>query len=215
MRYGIISDIHSNLEALTAVLNRLHERSIDSIVCLGDIVGYGADPDECIEHVSKHIDFALLGNHDSAVIGWENTDRFNKMARTAIDWTIDKLGARQLEYLRNLEYTAFIGETAFCAHASPQDPENWRYINSEKGVMAQFKAFNKQVCFVGHTHNPVIYELGNGKIEKFTTEFCELRQDKKYIINAGSAGQPRDKDPRACYLVYDENENTVETSRIP
>ncbi len=215
MRYGIISDIHSNIEALRAVIEMLRENSIDTIVCLGDIVGYGADPGECIDEVAQQVDFSLLGNHDSAVIGWENTDRFNQMARTAISWTIDRLGARQLEYLRNLEYTGYIGDAAFCAHASPQKPESWRYIASHKGVKEQFRAFESQVCFVGHTHNPLIYEFQNGNIDTSRKEICKLSKNTKYIINAGSVGQPRDKDPRACYLVYDEDERIVETRRVP
>lgn len=215
MKYGIITDIHSNWEALEAVLKALEEDAVDKIVCLGDLVGYGADPERCIEEIADSAEFSVMGNHDSAVIGWENVERFNVRARVAASWARDRLSSVHTEYLKSLKYKEQLNEEVVCYHSSPGEPEQWHYLFSQAGLEDHFSSFNGRICFIGHTHVPVVFRQLDGKVETLRQEKLSIDLNAKYIVNAGSVGQPRDRDPRACYAIFDMSERIVEVKRIP
>lgn len=238
-RYAIISDIHSNLEALTEVLADIDRRGIETILCLGDVVGYGPDPETCSDLVRARCERTIRGNHDDAL--FHEADRFNPFARAAIRFTRDRLrpgllrgrqAVERWEWLRALPLTFRRGDALF-VHGSPRDPVN-EYIYQEDvffNVDPKLRAIFEQtekVTFCGHTHMPVIirsdlktYLPRDGQPE------YRLESGYKYIVNVGSVGQPRDRDNRACYvevegpvirhhrLVYDFQKTAQKIDRIP
>ncbi len=198
MKIGIISDIHSNLEALEVMLKRLDAEQVDHIYCLGDIVGYGANPNECVERVRAICPISILGNHDAACTGHTSPDFFNSYARAAIEWTGRVLTEENLEYLKTLPLT-HEADSLFFVHATPKDPAAWNYITSEEEAQPHFAILAPGVtCFIGHSHVP----------DRFENE-----RKTKRIINIGSIGQPRDRDPRACCGVYNTDSGTFEWLR--
>jgi diadenosine tetraphosphatase ApaH/serine/threonine PP2A family protein phosphatase len=198
MKIGLISDIHSNLEALEVMLRRLTVEKADVIYCLGDVVGYGANPNECIERVREMSKVCVMGNHDAACTGHTSPDYFNSYARAAIDWTMRVLSDENLEYLKTLPLTHEF-ENLFLVHATPRDPMLWNYITSEEEAQPHFAVLAPgTTCFIGHSHVP----------ERFDNE----RMTKR-IFNIGSVGQPRDRDPRACCGLYDTSSGTFEWLR--
>lgn len=205
MRIAILSDIHANLEALTVALRNIEEEKPDTIVCLGDIVGYGANPNECVDLVRTHCDVVLLGNHDAALVTPSLVTYFNSLARTAIHWTSHIIQAEAIDWLRSLPLTAQLGEILF-VHASPTHPEAWEYIVDRNDALQHFPSFHEQLCFVGHSHIPGIYSP-NG-------EETVLQRTKRYIINVGSIGQPRDHDPRLSYGILDSEAWTYHHVRL-
>lgn len=194
MRLAIMSDIHSNLEALTTALKVIDEMSIDEIVCLGDIVGYGASPVECIEMIKDRCAVILQGNHDAAAVDLSNAWNFTPIALAAAQWTHEQLGDEYREFLHGLPLTSSF-DHLFFVHSSPHSPEEWNYLNSEIDVMRAFRFFQEQICFVGHTHHPGIYHE-QGKA-------TSVDRDHRYIINVGSVGQPRDGNPRLSFGIFD------------
>jgi len=187
LKAAVLSDIHSNLPALEAVLASVKLEGCEQTICLGDVVGYGAQPNECLELLtSEHIPI-LLGNHDAAVIGRLSLEYLNTYARQAAVWTMNRLA---LENIHRLALHPIIIEQTVITyvHSSPSEPDLWRYIFNPTEARAAFRAFKSQVCFYGHTHIPII----------FTNP-----ADDRRLINVGSVGQPRDRDPRACYGIYD------------
>ena len=216
MRFAVISDLHSNIEALEAVFEDLDRRKLDKVYCLGDVVGYGPDPEACIDLVMERCDFVIRGNHDEAL--FSGSERFNPYARHAIEWTKERIkpglfrgraSGDRWKFLQNLELEQRIDDMYF-VHGSPRDHVNeyiYRedvFFNAEGKLSTIFATFDR-VLFVGHTHLPVVissdlktYVPEEGKMELKTD------QDKKYIVNVGSVGQPRDRDNRACYLEYDD-----------
>ncbi len=215
MLYAIIADIHSNLEAFQSVLDSLKKERIDRIVIVGDIVGYGADPKECIRLV-KSLDSALLsGNHEWAVLGLLDTKWFNEYARAAVMWTADMLNEDEKEFLRKIELT-FEDENIIAAHGSLNDPHSFNYIFSADDASKSFiKMDGKRPCFVGHSHQPVTFIRNKDKLIDFSLEKeFSLDPDNQYIINVGSVGQPRDGDNRAAYVIYDIQERRISVKRI-
>jgi len=207
MLYGIIADIHSNLEALEAVLSQL--RQADRIVCLGDIVGYGPDPNECIEIMQKEKIPSVAGNHDKAAIGEFNTQSFNENAKKAIDWTSGQLTASSRQYLAALpQYLATDGLEA--VHGSLRDPLDEYVTNIDEAALS-IELMKKNVCFAGHTHVPLYVgkKAGGGydgrRLSK--DDIVNLNNYSKSFINPGSVGQPRDNDPRASYGLFDSEKN--------
>lgn len=196
MKLGIISDIHSNLEALTKSLEILREAEVDEIVCLGDIVGYGADPGECIDLVQRHCSVVLMGNHDQAAVDLEAAEYFTAHARVAAHWTAGTLTPDHRTYLLGLALTG-TRRGAFLVHASPLEPGEWHYILSESDARLAFPRFTEQICFVGHSHVPGVFA------EKSGTD--EVNRDDRFIVNVGSVGQPRDGDPRLSVGVFDSD----------
>ncbi|MBU0508149.1 metallophosphatase family protein [bacterium] len=193
MKLGLLSDIHSNLEALEVVLRRFESEKVDRIYCLGDIVGYGASPNECVDRIRTLCYGCIMGNHDDAVVGRTSIQYFNPYARVAIEWTSRVLTEANLEYLQSLPMTR-TEDGVLMVHATPGDPERWNYILQPSDAVPHFKAMKPgATAFIGHSH--------------ITARF-EDPADRRRIINVGSVGQPRDRDPRAACGVYDTETGT-------
>ncbi len=203
MKYAIISDIHSNLAALEQVLEYIHNEKCDSTICLGDIVGYGPHPNECIQLVRDYTDIVIAGNHDYAAAGLTNMDYFNVYAKKAMDWTIANLKDEYMEYLRSLPLAAEIDQ-AHLVHAAPMSPEKWGYIFTPYQAQLNFEHFSERCCFIGHSHLPIIFQNNDNEepVTIYDTKL-ELEKDKRYIINVGSVGQPRDHQPTAAFGILD------------
>jgi diadenosine tetraphosphatase ApaH/serine/threonine PP2A family protein phosphatase len=214
MKAAVISDIHSNLEALQAVIKDIKKRRIKRIFCLGDLVGYGANPNECIEICVTEAKKMVAGNHDWALLGKANIAAFNPVAAEAIEWTRNVVTKANLKKLGRLDLVKNI-ENIMLVHASPQNPEEWGYVFSLDEAKHQFEFFQNQVCFVGHTHVPsVVFQDANGYADYIRDNPFPLIENRRYIINTGSIGQPRDLDPRASYAIYDGNRKLVEIVRL-
>lgn len=213
MRYGIISDIHGNLEALNAVLESLSEERIDRYVCLGDLVGYGANPNECVELVQEFTDWVIAGNHDWAAVGLTDISVFNSHAREAVLWTARHLTGEHRTYLKRLPLQ-WPDEEALFVHATPESPEEWHYIFSPYEAGAYLDTMSARICFIGHSHRPVVFARDDDGQHLVSGTDFRMKPSWKYIVNVGSVGQPRDGDPRACYAVFDAEEGTAEVKRI-
>ncbi len=218
MRCAIISDIHGNHEALTTVLEDIRQKGIKDIFCLGDIVGYGADPSGCLAEICGLTDMITAGNHDHGAVGLLDLSSFNLNARKAAEWTGKKLNAREKDLLKKLPLflNPFVqGEKFIMVHSTPNRPEAWQYILSLDEAEYQFEKFSERLCFVGHSHQPVFWECDpHGKCSIAGREYVHLEKDRRYIINVGSTGQPRDGDPRASYAVFDRERMEVTIRRV-
>jgi predicted phosphodiesterase len=205
MKTAIISDIHANIEALNAVLSDIESLHITEIVCLGDIVGYGPNPNECIATVKSKCSVTLLGNHDAAALDSVSTQNFNINAKIAIEWTSDQLSVEPRTFIENLPMSKIDAEKTY-VHATPYEPRMWYYITSIEEAVFNFQFFETKFCFVGHTHIPVIISMDHDQKIKVTQEnFFEYipSDETRYLVNVGSVGQPRDKNPRSCYGIID------------
>ncbi len=216
MRLAIISDIHSNCEAIDNVLEDMNK--IDKIFCLGDIVGYGANPNYCIEKIKKIKCKCIAGNHDFGAIGRANIDYFNFEAREAILWTLHKLNKDNINFLSNLGKKIIIEDNVFAVHGSPREPI-WEYILDKNIASLIFKNYKFKIYFVGHSHLAGCFSLDedNNQIEynALSNGGCiEILRKKRYIINCGSVGQPRDGNPKASYGIYDTNLKKVVINRV-
>ena len=214
MRYLIISDIHANLVALEAVLQDA-AKEWDVIWCLGDIVGYGPNPNECAELLQQHDHLSLSGNHDWAVLGKLDIESFNSEARTALRWTQETIGEETRQFLAQLPPLRV--EAPFTlAHGSPRQPV-WEYILDERSAGENFRHFDTAYCLVGHSHVPLLFEdMGGGKSRASLPHYGEALQldERRLIINPGSVGQPRDSDPRAAYALLDSDTMIWEHRRV-
>jgi predicted phosphodiesterase len=203
MRIAVISDIHANLHALQAVLAAISQEDIDEIWCLGDLVGYGPRPNECVERVREHATVCLAGNHDLAVVERVDLGLFMGPAGAAARWTQGVLDEDARSFLLELQPTAQ-GESVALAHGSPRDPV-WEYILSEPAAAAAFAATTEPLVLVGHSHIALAIVLDDQGIQGGTAEAdteIEL-PGARHLLNPGSVGQPRDGDPRAAWLVID------------
>ena len=206
MRYLVISDIHGNLAALEAVLDDAPE--FDEMWCLGDLVGYGPSPNECIERVCEWPLTSLAGNHDWAALGKLDLSSFNSIARAANEWTQEQLTSSSRTFLSGLPTSLQNGDFTL-AHASPREPV-WEYIMDTNTAYQNFDHFSTPYCLVGHTHVPVIFKLDEDH-QRCSTLLPPLPEPVKFgshraIVNPGSVGQPRDGDPRASYAVLNDSE---------
>jgi predicted phosphodiesterase len=214
MKAAVISDIHSNLEALQAVLKDIKKRRIKKIICLGDLVGYGANPNECVDLCLKESDIIIAGNHDWAAIGKTDIGHFNPVAAEAIRWTKKRLTDASVDKLKSLPLTDKLSDI-FLAHASPKNPAEWNYLTSFVDFQDAFGYFEGKICFIGHTHIPgAAFQDANSYTDFLHETPFPLIPKRRFIINSGSVGQPRDLDPRACYAIYDGNNNSLEIIRI-
>ncbi|HNT33382.1 MAG TPA: metallophosphoesterase family protein [bacterium] len=222
MRYAVISDIHANLEALSVVLEDIRSQNCDATLCLGDVVGYGANPNECVQIVFEQcrpiLEVGLpivKGNHDEAVTSGNARD-FNDAAAAAARWTRETLECENAKRIADLPMTVMLDDV-FLVHASPFEPERWHYVLS---VVSAFEAIDHfpestRVCFIGHSHCPsVMCQNERGDVLRVSGSLVSLEDQKRYLINVGSVGQPRDSDPRASYAVYDTESKTVEIRRL-
>lgn len=214
MRYAILADIHSNLEALEAVLVALSSERIDTCLCAGDIIGYGADPKPCLNKVKALTNNIVSGNHESAVTGKFPLDDLVDNARDAVLWTRNVLTQADIDFLNNLALI-YKNKDLTLVHASLDNPQDFYYIFRTHEAGETFDLLDTAVCFFGHTHRPHILVKRNIIISRLDGFKSEINPDYKYAVNVGSVGQPRDGDPRAAYCIYDTTENTVEIKRVP
>jgi len=216
MRYLLISDVHSNLEALEATVELAKRYEPYQLMCLGDVVGYGADPQPCIDLVGDKASLMLAGNHDLAVAGVIPIDDFNAIAKRSVEWTRDQLTAEDRELLGNLPLQYVDGDYCY-THASPVDPMRFSYIRTLEEVGEVFTHIGQRFCFVGHTHLPVMVRMGRktGRMEVVRDARVRIKDGDRYFVNVGSIGQPRDSNPDACCVLLDEEEESLEFVRVP
>jgi predicted phosphodiesterase len=215
MRIGIFSDTHANLEALQAVLSAFEEAQVDRLVCLGDTVGYGADPNECCDLVRKRAAFCILGNHDAAVAGRMDYSYYYDAARQALDLHAQILNGDNLAWLKGLPYERREGHICYC-HGSPINLEEFEYIFSAEQAARCLPHFEElaDVTFVGHSHLCKAFALSTDDVHEVVAQRFEIRPGFRYIISVGSVGQPRDYDNRASYTIYDDQARVFEFRRV-
>ncbi|MFH1775116.1 MAG: metallophosphoesterase family protein [Chloroflexota bacterium] len=218
MRYAIIADIHANLAAFIAVLAGIeHQRgAVDEIWCLGDVVGYGPDPHECIELLRQHKHVCVAGNHDWAATGKVDTAYFNPDAARACHWTAQQLTPEDSDYLSKLP-PLIQKDTFTLVHGSPRQPI-WEYLDSISIATENLSYFRSQFCLVGHSHVPLVFkydEDGHCLFNRFSPNIELALGKSRLIINPGCVGQPRDGDPRASYAIYDSDYEVMRLYRIP
>jgi diadenosine tetraphosphatase ApaH/serine/threonine PP2A family protein phosphatase len=216
MRIGIISDIHANLEALTQALAALERHRPDRVICLGDVVGYGASVNECCALVRKVSEVTLLGNHDAAVSGRMDYSFYYDAARHALDWTASRIDPDHLGWMRSLPYAHRLAGMQF-THGNPVSPESYEYvfaIEQARELLPHVEAL-ADVNFVGHSHLCKTFALHPaGDVTEVVATRFGIRRGYKYVVSVGSVGQPRDCDNRACFVTYDSEERIVEFHRV-
>ncbi len=217
MRYAIIADIHANLDALNAVREDIERQGgVDEVWCLGDVVGYGPEPRECISLLRQMTDICVAGNHDWAATEKLGTADFNPDAAAAIRWTAQQLDPKDIEYLNNLPLVIERGDFTL-VHGSPREPV-WEYILSTDSAKENFSCFKSAYCLVGHSHRPMVFsysKTGDCSVILFPTDSGLVLGKSRLIINPGGVGQPRDGDPRASYAIYDSESRQIRLCRVP
>lgn len=212
MRYAVIADIHANLEALEVVLADSKEQKCTHYCCVGDVVGYNANPKECLDIIRSMGMPVVKGNHDEYCSSEEDLEGFNPHAAEAVNWTRKQLSAEDRQWLRDLKYVRLVASFSM-VHSTLDGPQRWGYVFDKLAAAASFTYQNTAICFFGHTHVPVAFVrdsvVRGGTYSKFKTE-----PGKKYFVNVGAVGQPRDGNPKAGYVVYDLNEGTIELRRL-
>ena len=211
MRYGIFGDIHGNYDAFQAVLAAMEREKVEEYICLGDIVGYGAQPRECVAKIQEMGCMCLAGNHDHAAIGKLDIDFFNLYAREAAVWTRATLQPEDRDFLSKLGFVEHLGEFAV-VHGSLHGPEMFNYISTIFDADLSFEALDKRILFYGHTHIPLSFFDTKPMTYTMDAE-VPVSDGTRTLINVGSVGQPRDEDPRACFAVYDDEQGLVKVIR--
>lgn len=215
MRYGIFSDIHSNREALEAVLAALHHDAVERLLCAGDLVGYAAEPTPCVEQVRAVAHAVVAGNHDWAVVGKFPTEWFHDDARAALTWTTEHLSVAAAQYVAGLPLTWQDAQVTL-AHGTLHEPEQFHYLLDADIAARSLALQTTPVAFVGHTHVPVAFAGdADGNVHLLRGPRVEVQRGRRYLVNVGSVGQPRDQDPQACYVVYDTDQRRLEFKRVP
>jgi len=214
MKLALLSDIHANLEALTAVLREVEHRQVDEIYSLGDVIGYGCDPSECLRLVDSTCKVRLMGNHEFSVLGHLSTDSYTHVARVSTEWTQHAITDREAAIIADFEMECWLDDILL-VHASPYEPEEWHYILTPSEAADAFDHFDGAICFHGHSHIPVIFSEVPGALprRKSAHDF-DPSEESRYIVNVGSVGQPRDNDPRACFAILDTESRHVEYHRV-
>lgn len=219
MKIGLFSDIHGNSEAFERILAALKKEKVKQYVFLGDLVGYGASPKECIVMLKALQKEArchcIAGNHDYAVCGLTKYERYSKLARESIDWTRQELSEAEMKFLAGFPLVEGPAEGLpfTIVHANLAAPGEWGYIWDIDDADLSFRLLKTQVCFIGHSHKPIVFTSGK-TVDWFISDEIELGIDMQYMINIGSVGQPRDGNPLAAYAVYDSEEGTVRIKRV-
>jgi predicted phosphodiesterase len=220
MRYLVLTDIHANLEAFDACLSDARPRGFDATLILGDLVGYGGDPNQIVERVQALEPLAIVrGNHDKVACGLEQADGFNSVARSAARWTLDVLTPEHRDWLCALpEGPHQVDDIVEICHGSPFDED--AYIFDELDAVRALKVSTRPLCLFGHTHYPITFELKSDQSidsiasSNATETRLEMKAGSKYLVNPGSVGQPRDGDPRAAYAIVDTDAKRVELYRL-
>ena len=203
MRYGIFSDVHANLEAFEAFLTAVESERVDQFLCIGDIVGYGANPNECVHRVKSLNCFSVAGNHDWASVDLFPEQYFNSDALEAIKWTRKELDIISRNFLKE-QPLIFLDKGLVLVHGTLVDSDKFNYLDTESVARESFRVLKRDICFVGHTHSPGVFvQESLGRIEYFLKDHFELKNEHKYIVNVGSVGQPRDGNPQASFCIYD------------
>ena len=216
MKYALFADIHSNLEALQAVREAFKKERVGEYICLGDIVGYAANPNECLKLTRELNPLTIIaGNHDWASVGKTGIDYFRSLAKEAILWTQKELTEENKNFLQNLPLTREFDDFSI-VHGSLSAPQKWRYIFTLQDARRNFDKQNKKICCIAHSHRPfIISQNRKGKCEKVKGTKVTLKDNYRYLINVGSVGQPRDGNPNTCHCLYDTNKKEIEIKRIP
>jgi len=212
MAHAVFSDVHGNREAFEAVVAFCRQQGIDRYYFAGDIVGYGADPEACIALLRDVGACCILGNHDAAALGKLDTGFFNLPAQKAIAWTAGRLCLEERRILDSWPLAAL--ESFMMVHGTPDRPETFGYVLSSYEALKAFSAFTRQLVFVGHTHRPGVFVEEKKGIHFDKSVSFTLSPGRRYIVNVGSVGQPRDGDPRACVCFFDEGKGTVTLHRV-
>ncbi len=212
MKYAVIADIHSNLEALEVVLADAKAQNCTHYCCIGDVVGYGANPRECLEIVRSMGMPCVKGNHDEYCSMDETLEGFNPHAAEAVQWTRQQLSAEERQWLRDLKYVRLVASFTM-VHSTLDVPQRWGYVFDKLAAAASFTYQNTAVCFFGHTHVPVAF-IRDSVVRGGTYSKFKVEPGRKYFVNVGSVGQPRDLNPKAAYVVYDLDEQTIELRRL-
>lgn len=212
MKFALIADIHSNLEALQAVLADSKAQGVTHYACLGDVVGYCANPKECLDIIRKMGMPCVKGNHDEYCSMDEGLEGFNPHAAEAVEWTREQLTSEDRKWLRDLKYMRLVANFSI-VHATLDGPQRWGYVFDKLAAAASFTYQNTALCFFGHTHVPVAF-VRDSLVRGNTYSRFRLESGRKYFINVGSVGQSRDGVPKATYVIHDTNEATVELRRI-
>jgi predicted phosphodiesterase len=213
MRYAIFGDVHANFEALQAVLEDAKANEVTHYVCLGDLVGYNADPVACLELVRAMECPIVKGNHDEQACEVTDLSYFNPLAARAIQWTRDQLNDEQKEWLKALKFSRLVRNFTI-VHSTLDSPASWGYVLSDLDASASFSYQHTQLCFYGHTHVPRAF-IRDTRVHEVAPDTITLETGKKYFFNVGSVGQPRDQDWRASYALYTPASQTVQWRRLP
>lgn len=211
MRYGLISDIHGNFEALTSALEFLAGQGIDEYLCLGNVVGYGAEPSRCLSEIRELGCDMIAGNHDFAAVGKISVDYFNIFAKESTLWTQEHISNDEKQFLVAQplvrDYKGFT-----LVHGSLNMPQAFDYIQTIIDALYSFRELKEQILFIGHSHVPITF-IETDSISFSVNDTIHIEKDKRYIINIGSVGQPRDEDPRSCFAIYDTDAKVVRICR--
>ncbi len=212
MKYAILGDIHANLEALQTVLEDAQKEKVTHYACVGDVVGYAANPRECMD-VIRQLNCPLVkGNHDEYASVDDDCVNFRPMAADAIRWTRKQLSDEERQWLQDLKFVRFV-ETFTIVHATLDMPQKWGYVMDKLAAASSFSYQSTQVCFYGHTHQPCVF-IRDGVIRGGQFEKVRVEPGKKYFINVGSIGQPRDGNPLAAYAIYDMASGVITLKRL-
>ncbi len=212
MKYAIIADIHANLEAFQVVLEDIKAQKCTHVACLGDVVGYNANPKECLDIVRVMNIPCVKGNHDEYCSTDENLEGFNPHAAEAVNWTRQQLTLDDRQWLKELKYLRLVANFSI-VHATLDVPQRWGYVFDRLAAAASFTYQNTAVCFFGHTHVPVAF-IRDSVVRGGTYSKFKVEPGRKYFVNVGSIGQPRDGDPKAKYVVYDMDEGSIELRKL-
>jgi predicted phosphodiesterase len=212
MRFAVFGDIHANLEALQAVLADAEAHGVTHYVCLGDVVGYNANPHECVELVRQLDCPVVKGNHDEQASAADDLSGFNPLAEEAINWTRRHLNEEDKKWLRDLKLVRQVRDFTI-VHATLDTPHKWGYVFNQLDAAASFNYQHTQLCFYGHTHAPRAY-IRDSSVKSQVLDKLQIEPSKKYFINCGSVGQPRDGDWHAAYCLYTPDKQQVELRRI-
>lgn len=215
MRYGIFSDVHANWEALEAVVKAFEKEAIDTYLCVGDIAGYGANPNECIKKVEALAKVCVAGNHDWASVDLLDMEWFNPEAAQALHWQRRQFNEQAACFLRSLE-PVYRNKDLTLVHGTLDSPQEFRYMYSSDTAAATFALMKTPASFIGHTHLPGVFVAGeDNRLHYSRQSRVTLKENARYIVNVGSVGQPRDGEPSAAYCVYDTDKASIEIKRVP